>query len=70
MATFVTAGCASAQQRWLGPDERLAATGKITEFALPVPRSGPLCVTPGKDGKIWFTESYGAIGYLLPQAGG
>ena len=27
VATFVAAGCASAQQRWLGPDERLAATG-------------------------------------------
>ena len=61
VATFVTAGCASAQQRWLGSDERLAATGKVTEFALPRPNSGPGDITAGADGNMWFVELNGTI---------
>jgi hypothetical protein len=34
-----------------------------------VPRSGPLCIIRGQDGKIWFTESYGAIDSLVPKPG-
>src|SRR5688500_11699104 len=56
MAGFVVASLASAQQRWLGPDERLAATGQVTEFALPRPSSGPTTIALAADGTVWFTQ--------------
>jgi virginiamycin B lyase len=49
----------------------------ITEYALPAPRSGPVFITAGSDGALWFTET-GKIGrittagaireYALPNA--
>ena len=81
VATFVTAGCASAQQRWLGSDERLAATGKVTEFALPHPMSGATTIALAPDGNTRLAlarEAYEqanarekqARGYLLPNVEG
>ncbi len=31
--------------------------GKVTEFPIPTPHSGPWGITSGPDGNIWFTES-------------
>jgi streptogramin lyase len=59
VVTLVVAGCASAQQRWLGEAERLTATGEVTEIALPHPASGPTTVALAADGTVWFTESSG-----------
>ena len=71
MATFVVAGCASAQQRWLGPAERLVATGRVTEFALPHPTSGPTTIALAADGTVWFTESNGnRIGRMSSDGSG
>jgi len=71
VATFVVAGCASAQQRWLGSNERLTATGEVTEFALPHPASGPTTIALAPDGTVWFTESNGnRIGRMNPDGSG
>ncbi|GAC1458389.1 MAG: hypothetical protein PVSMB10_16080 [Pseudarthrobacter sp.] len=32
------------------------AAGTITEFTVPTPNSGPLYITAGPDGALWFTE--------------
>lgn len=67
---MVTAGSASAQQRWLGPDERLVATGRIVEFPLPHAGSGPTTIAVAPDGTVWFTESSGnRIGRMAPDGG-
>ena len=31
-------------------------TDKITEFAIPTANSGPVNITAGPDGNLWFTE--------------
>jgi streptogramin lyase len=33
-----------------------AAFAQIQEFTIPTPNSGPLSITPGPDGNLWFTE--------------
>ena len=35
----------------------LALSGKIREFPIPTAGSGPLQITAGPDGALWFTES-------------
>lgn len=35
---------------------RIDTAGKITEFAVPTPKSFPRHITPGPDGAVWFTE--------------
>ena len=68
VAGVIVAGCASAQQRWLTPDERLEATGTVVEFALPHAASGPTTVALAPDGTVWFTESNGnRIGRMSPD---
>ena len=43
----------------------LALSGKIREFAVPTANSGPLDITAGPDGNLWFTEGFGnKIGQL------
>src|SRR5258708_4556113 len=37
----------------------LALSGKIREFAVPTANSGPLDITAGPDGNLWFTEQNG-----------
>ena len=71
VATLVVAGCASAQQRWLQPNERLTATGEVVEFPLPHPASGPTTIALAADGTVWFTESNGnRIGRMNPDGTG
>jgi streptogramin lyase len=36
------------------------ASGTVTEFPTPTPNSGPLGITSGPDGNVWFTEAGGA----------
>jgi virginiamycin B lyase len=59
----------AAQQRWLAPSERLAATdGRPVEVQLPSPRSGPTTIALGPDGSVWFTLSSGnSIGRMSPD---
>src|SRR6267154_2281215 len=38
---------------------RLQTDGKVTEFPLPNPNSGPTTVSIAPDGTLWFTESNG-----------
>src|SRR4029079_5556131 len=61
-----------AQHRWLGSTERLADTdGKVTEFPLPNPGSGPTTIALAADGTVWFTESAGnRIGRMSPDGSG
>lgn len=43
--------------------------GKISEFPLPSPTSGPSGITTGPDGAMWFTECYGvAVGRIPTNA--
>jgi hypothetical protein len=45
----------------------LALSGKIREFAVPTANSGPLDITAGPDGNLWFTETSGNnIGRITP----
>ena len=37
----------------------VASGQTITEFPLPNPGSGPLGMTAGPDGNLWFTEQFG-----------
>ena len=67
MTAVTTAGSAAAEQRWLGAQERLAATGRLTEFGLPHPVSSPTTIALAPDGTVWFTESNGnRIGRMSP----
>ena len=36
----------------------LALSGKIREFAVPTDFSVPTGITAGRDGNLWFTESF------------
>ena len=36
-----------------------ALSGKIREFPVPTATSGPLGITAGPDGNLWFTEALG-----------
>jgi len=38
---------------------RITTGGKITEFALPTPNSGPRVIATGADGNLWFAEDAG-----------
>ena len=42
----------------------LALAGKIREFAVPTANSGPLDITAGPDGNLWFTEDANNIEQL------
>ena len=45
-------------------------TGKIREFRLSTPDSGPHGLVADKEGHIWFTANYkGYVGKLSPSAG-
>jgi virginiamycin B lyase len=71
VTTLVVAGCASAQQRWLGDNERLTASAELTEFPLPHAASGPTTIALAPDGTVWFTESNGnRIGRMNPDGSG
>src|SRR4051794_30011087 len=39
--------------------DRRQTDGKVTEFPLPNPNSGPTTVSIAPDGTLWFTESSG-----------
>ncbi len=46
----------------------LAATGSIAEYPLPRSYSGPVGITSGPDGNLWFTEAAGnRIGRITPS---
>ena len=48
----------------------LPATGAITEYPVPTSGSGPVGITTGPDGNLWFTESQGnKIGKIIPATG-
>jgi virginiamycin B lyase len=65
---MITIVSASAQQRWLGPAETLAATGRIAEFPLPHAGSAPTTIAIAPDGLVWFTEAGGnRIGRMRPD---
>src|SRR5438105_4468929 len=38
---------------------RISTSGRLTEFAIPTPDSGPTGIAGGSDGSLWFTESPG-----------
>ncbi|MGH7485123.1 MAG: virginiamycin B lyase family protein, partial [bacterium] len=38
---------------------RVTPQGTITEFSIPTPQSGPIAITAGSDGNLWFTEEIG-----------
>ena len=45
----------------------LAGAVQINEYSLPTPNSGPVGITSGTDGALWFTEGYGnKIGRIDP----
>ncbi len=47
---------------------RLAPDGRLTEFPIPVPDSGPRYITAGPDGAVWFVLwQAGKVGRLTPQ---
>jgi streptogramin lyase len=72
LGILLSAVTAFAEHRWLGPTERLADTdGKVTEFPLPNPNSGPTTIALAADGALWFTESAGnRIGRMSPDGSG
>ena len=37
---------------------RITTDGTITEYALPTPAAGPVGITTGPDGALWFTEQF------------
>jgi virginiamycin B lyase len=41
---------------------RITTVGTITEYPIPTPMSGPLRITAGPDGALWFTENGGGVG--------
>jgi virginiamycin B lyase len=46
---------------------RVGPDGKITEFAIPTPGSGPRALAAGPDGNIWFSEYRASkIGRITP----
>ena len=66
--TLIVAGCASAQQRWLGPDERLVATGRVARVSVAGGGSGPTTIALAPDGAVWFTQSItNRIGRMIPD---
>ena len=53
-------GLAAAQVRWLGQGDRTLQTdGRVTEYSLPSPGSGPTTIALASDGTLWFTEAAG-----------
>jgi len=38
---------------------RITTAGTLTEFTLPVARSGPIAITVGPDSRLWFTQAAG-----------
>ena len=47
---------------------RITREGAITEFLIPTPQSGPIGITAGPDGNLWFTEEVATkIGRITPQ---
>ena len=50
---------------------RLQTDGKVAEFPLPQPNSGPTTVSIAPDGTLWFTESAGnRIGRMAQDGSG
>jgi streptogramin lyase len=48
-------------------EQRALPSGGLTEFSLPTPGSGPVGITLGPDGNLWFTENAtNQIGRLTP----
>jgi streptogramin lyase len=43
----------------LGPVVSTARGATITEYPVPTPASGPIQITAGPDGALWFTEEFG-----------
>ncbi len=41
----------------MAADPAIAAPGRVTEFLLPTPNSGPSGITSGADRSVWFTEA-------------
>src|SRR4029453_4670380 len=68
----VVVAAASAEQRWLGANERLPSPdGHPVAFPLPNPGGGPTTLALAKDGTVWFTESGGnRIGRMAPDGSG
>jgi virginiamycin B lyase len=66
----LTAGL-SARVKWLATGEALTATGTVTDYPLPNPRSGPTTIALAADGTLWFTEGSGnRIGRMAPDGSG
>jgi len=42
-----------------GTTTALAKVGHFTEYGIPTSGSGPIGITAGPDGNVWFTESNG-----------
>jgi len=43
----------------------MTPAGAITEYDIPTANSGPIAITTGPDGNLWFTENNaGAIGKI------
>jgi virginiamycin B lyase len=42
------------------PASKCAPGASIQEFAVPTPNSGPIGITVGPDGNLWFTEFNGS----------
>ena len=65
---LVSSGCTSTvSSPHLSPSPKAAALTHLTEFALPTTNGGPLGITTGPDGNLWFTEFNGnRIGRITP----
>ena len=47
---------------------RITTEGAITEFPIPTHQSGPIAITTGPDGNLWFTQEVAnQIGRVTPQ---
>ena len=44
----------------------ITPAGQITEFALPMTKGHPGQIVAGSDGRLWFTDGYGAVGRITP----
>jgi virginiamycin B lyase len=83
-AGAIAAGPAQSQSLWFteydaGAIARIDLSGTITEFKMSAPPQGPIAITAGPDGQLWFVDSaqIGAITSLgvvtltpAPNAGG
>src|SRR5437660_8705471 len=49
-------------------EDRCLLAGGLTQFPIPTPGSGPVAITPGPDGNMWYSENAtNQIGRITPS---